>query len=238
MNIIVFRHFDFDDPAAIVDWAEKGGHNIRILDPSKEIKQAQLELMDLLIILGGPMSVYQEREYPWLIEEKVFVREAIDRGIKVLGICLGAQMIAELLGGTVRPNDEKEIGWHTMRRTAERHPWLAALPETFTSFSWHGDTFTLPAGARNLVYSDACGRQAFAYGEHVLGLQFHLETTPVCIDRMLSNWSHELQDKPYIQSADLIYQGMHYGEQARLLLRRILNGICSSINAISAKAAP
>jgi GMP synthase-like glutamine amidotransferase len=227
MNVIAFRHFDFDDPAAIVEWARNGGHKLEIRDPSQGIRKEWLEAMDLLVILGGPMSVYQEREYSWLVEEKAFVRRAVDQEKKVLGICLGAQMLADVLGGTVSRNREKEIGWHRMRRTDERHPWLADLPESFTSYSWHGDTYTLPAGARRLAYSEACGEQAFAYGDRVLGLQFHLETTPDCIDQMLERWSCELQDKPYIQRAADIRAGMAHSGAANRLLQQILNNAIS-----------
>ncbi|MHA6485467.1 type 1 glutamine amidotransferase [Paenibacillus sp. strain BS8-2] len=225
MNVIVFRHFDFDDPAALELWAQEGGHKLDICHPSNGILEKWLETMELLIILGGPMSVYQESDHPWLVEEKEFVRKAIERGTKVLGICLGAQMIADVLGGAVSRNREKEIGWHLMQRTDERHPWLDGLPESFVSYSWHGDTYTLPAGARRLAYSEACGEQAFAYGDHVLALQFHLETTPDCIEQMLIRWSDELQDKPYIQHETVIRAGMENSVQAQLMLNRILNRI-------------
>ncbi|QNK59669.1 type 1 glutamine amidotransferase [Paenibacillus sp. PAMC21692] len=225
MNIIAFQHFSFDDPAAIAAWAQNGGHRLDVVDPSLGVQRERLADMDLLIILGGPMSVYQEWEYPWLREEKAFVKSAIDGGKKVLGICLGAQMIAEVLGGTVSRNKEKEIGWHEIKRTTERHPWLSSLPETFMSFSWHGDTFSLPRDARSLAYSEACVNQAFAYGEHVLGLQFHLETTTDCIGQMLERWADELVDRPYIQSADTIRKGLPCGDQARELLLGILDNI-------------
>jgi GMP synthase-like glutamine amidotransferase len=184
MNVLAFRHFEFDDPAAIEEWALNGGHKL-------------------------------------------------DRGIKVLGICLGAQMLADVLGGVVTRHREKEIGWHRMHRTEERHPWLADLPESFTSFSWHGDTYTLPAGARRLAYSEACVEQAFAYGDHVLGLQFHLETTPACMGQMLEKWSFELQDKPYIQGASDIRAGMANSRPAVEWLHRILShavtpSVCAS----------
>lgn len=223
MNVIAFRHFDFDDPAAIVVWAQEGGHKLDIRDPSQGIRADWLEEMDLLVIMGGPMSVYQEREYPWLIEEKAFVKHAIDQGKKVLGICLGAQMLADVLGGTACRAREKEIGWHGMYRTEERHPWLADLPESFTSYCWHGDTYTLPEGARRLALSGACGEQAFAYREHVLGLQFHLETTPACIEQMLMRWEPELQDRPYIQSAAQIRAGMAHSVPANRWLQQILS---------------
>ncbi|MBB3111401.1 GMP synthase-like glutamine amidotransferase [Paenibacillus phyllosphaerae] len=228
MNVVLFKHFDFDDPSVFTAWSERDGHALRIYEPAQGIHAEWLETLDLLIIMGGPMSVYHEERHPWLPEEKAFVKRAIDAGKKVLGICLGAQMIAEVLGANVTRNPEKEIGWHRMQRTGERHPWLANLPETFTSFSWHGDTFELPQGARHLAYSAACVNQAFAYGEHVLGLQFHLETTGDCIDQMLFHWADEIKEAPHIQSASRIREGVEDSEQYRLLLRGMLQRIASN----------
>ncbi|SDW74377.1 type 1 glutamine amidotransferase [Paenibacillus sp. PDC88] len=226
MKIIVFRHFSFDDPSVMVSWSKQAGHDLIIHDPANGIPQEWLHSFDLLVIQGGPMSVYQESKYPWLIQEKLFVKKAIEAGKKVLGICLGAQMIAEILGGAVSPiGVNKEIGWHQIHRNEERHPWLTQLPEHFISFSWHGDTFSLPEGARLLMYSEACGQQAFAYGDHVLALQFHLESTPDCIQEMLSRWSNELIDSPYIQHDTEIRQGMNHSEHANRLLRGILDQI-------------
>lgn len=228
MKIVVFRHFSFDDPSVIISWSKYAGHELIMHEPAQGIPQEWLHSLDLLVILGGPMSVYQENEYSWLIEEKMFVKCAIEMGKKVLGICLGAQMIAELLGGAVFPiGEKKEIGWHQIHRKKERHPWLTRMPEQFTSFAWHGDTFSLPEGARHLMYSEACDHQAFAYGEHVLGLQFHLESTTHCIQQMLSEWSHELSELPFIQSDSAIREGMVHSENSKMLLWGILDRIAS-----------
>lgn len=225
MKIVVFRHFSFDDPSVIASWSKHAGHELIVQNPAQGIDKKWLKTLDLLVILGGPMSVYQEKEHPWLIEEKAFVKIAIEMKKKVLGICLGAQMISEVLGGSVFPNREKEIGWHGFHRTQEYHAWLAKIPEKFTSFAWHGDTFTLPDGAQHLIYSEACENQAFAYGEHVLGLQFHLESTTDCIQQMLANWSHELRDAPFIQTTSLIREGIDHCEQSKMLLWGILDQI-------------
>ncbi|MBD2867165.1 type 1 glutamine amidotransferase [Paenibacillus arenilitoris] len=228
MNILAFRHFDFDDDHAFAAWAAGEGHVWTVRDPSQGVDGDWLPDTDLLIILGGPMSVYQESDHPWLIEEKAFVRQAMARGTKVLGICLGAQMVAELLGGEVYRNGQKEIGWHEVKRTAENHPWLADLPESFYSFQWHGDTFRLPEGAKLLACSEACAIQAFSYGDHVMGVQFHLETSPACIDTMLEKWRGELTDGPYIQSAEQIRGGYGRSGASWEMLRGILSRIGSS----------
>jgi len=223
MNILAFRHFDFDDDYALASWAEREGHVWNVRDPALGVKEEWLSDTDVLVVLGSPLSVYQEEQAPWLSAEKRLVKTAIDRGMKVLGICFGAQMIAELLGGEVYRNGEKELGWHEVRRTGESHPWLEGLPESFYSFQWHGDTFKLPHGAKHLAYSAACANQAFAYGDHVLGLQFHLEATPDGIEAMMSNWSKELVEAPYIQSRNDIREGMSRSEAAWAILHRILD---------------
>jgi len=225
MNILAFKHFAFDDDYAFRSWASLGGHRLDIRDPSVEINSEWLDEMDLLIICGGPMSVYEDERYSWLASEKQFVGQAIQLGKKVLGICFGAQMIAELLGSPVYRNAYKEIGWHTINRTQERHSWLEGLPEQLVSFQWHGDTFDLPEGTRLLAYSEACKVQAFAYLEHVLGLQFHLETTPACMESMFAHWSSELIDAPYIQTAERIRQQFGQSGQSIKALHHILDRI-------------
>lgn len=225
MNIIAFKHFSFDDEYALTTWAVQRGHTLQVLTPSDIAEYPSPASFDMVVILGGPMSVYQEEQHPWLVLEKRFIRETIDAGKLVLGICLGAQMLSEVLGGTVSRNAEKEIGWHAVSRTEEQHPGFGHMPQTFTSFQWHGDTFTLPEGARRLAYSEACGEQAFAYGDLVVGLQFHLETTPACIETMLNVWKRELVDAPYIQTAEAIMAQSERSEESHAMLCGILDGM-------------
>jgi GMP synthase-like glutamine amidotransferase len=204
MRILALRHFEFDDEYALASWAKPGAHQLYVHEATGGVSPKLVDDFDLLVICGGPMSVYEDHKYPWLAEEKQLVRLAMQAGKYVLGICFGAQMLAELLGSPVYRNAHKEIGWHQVMRTNELHYWFSELPEQFVSFQWHGDTFMLPREARLLAYSEACGVQAFALGERVVGLQFHLETTPSCIEQMLDNWSHELVAEPFIQSAERI----------------------------------
>ncbi|MFC5700802.1 type 1 glutamine amidotransferase [Cohnella faecalis] len=225
MNIKVFKHFSFDDTGAFERWASHNGHTLDILDPAEGVRAEWLDGLDLLIILGGPMSVYEEELYPWLIEEKRFVGQAIELEKKILGICLGAQMLADVLGSKVYRHPCKEIGWHPINRSEDRHPWLAGLPERFHSFQWHGDTFELPTGATRLAGSDACSQQAFAYGDRVLGLQFHLETSPACMEVMLDRWADQLTDEPCIQSAERIRAETARSDASLRMLHGILDRI-------------
>lgn len=224
MKIAAFKHFSFDDESAIAAWARREGHELMVFEPPSGIDQfPRADALDMLIVLGGPMSVYQEAEHPWLKAEKSFLRECVAEGKAVLGICLGAQMLAEVLGGRVYRNAHKEIGWHAVKRTAARHPLFDHMPDEFVSCQWHGDAFTLPEGAVRLAGSEACPNQAFAFGDTVIGLQFHLETTPDCIGTMLDVWSGELTEGPYIQSARTIAAQTERSEASHAMLHGVLD---------------
>jgi len=159
------------------------------------------------------MNIYEEKEYPWLAAEKKFIKEAIENNKIVLGICLGAQLIAEVLGGEVVRNKYKEIGWFPVALRPEAGPSVAfrGFPEEFTAFHWHGDTFSLPPGAAMLAESEACPAQAFSYnGGRVLALQFHLESSPESVLSLIQNCSDELVDGEYIQGPDAIMERKEY----------------------------
>jgi GMP synthase-like glutamine amidotransferase len=157
--------------------------------------------VDLLIVLGGPMSANDEATLPWLVPEKRFIREAIEAGTPVLGICLGAQLIASAMGARVFRNPQKEIGWFPIFST---HPGgqrdLFHLPDELLVFHWHGETFDLPPGAVHLARSAACAHQAFHIGARALGLQCHLETTRQSCEGLLGDLRAELTPGPSVQS--------------------------------------
>ncbi|MCR8631637.1 type 1 glutamine amidotransferase [Paenibacillus radicis (ex Xue et al. 2023)] len=223
MRLLILKHFEFDDPAFILSWTEHRQHTASIIYPPDFFTAPSLDSFDFLIILGGPMSAYQDDVYPWLQAEKLFIKSAIDAGKNVLGICLGAQLLAEVMGGKVYRNAHKEIGWHPVTRTGIQHPLFTGVPDTFESFHWHGDCFDIPEDAIPLSYSEACRVQAFAYGEKVLGLQFHLETTPRCMETMLTEWHHEIIKAPYIQSGKQIMDKSYRSNQSFLILGNILD---------------
>ncbi|GAA4839144.1 hypothetical protein GCM10023310_16170 [Paenibacillus vulneris] len=146
MRMLLLKHFDFDDPSYFISWAGQHEAELTILFPPNGFHAPAMDSFDLMIILGGPMSAYQDNEYPWLQSEKAFIREAVESGRKVLGICLGAQMLAEVLGGRVYRSPHKEIGWHQVKRNGTQHPLLEGVPDDFYSFHWHGDCFDIPPG--------------------------------------------------------------------------------------------
>ena len=145
------------------------------------------------------MSVNDEGEYPWLAAEKRLVREAIEGSRPVLGVCLGAQLIASSLGAKVYRNAEKEIGWFPIAGTAPADSDSFAFPRSLTVFHWHGETFDLPPGSRRLASSAACANQAFQIGRRALGIQFHLETTPEAAGLLVQNCRADLVEGPFVQ---------------------------------------
>jgi GMP synthase-like glutamine amidotransferase len=153
--------------------------------------------------MGGPMGVYDELQYPWLTEEKTFIRRSIDAGKIVLGICLGAQLIANALGAVVFKNPYREIGWFPIERqlNANESAMADIFPETLEVFHWHGDTFEIPQGAKLLASSEGCRNQGFIIDSRVLGLQFHLETTSESAGALIQNCGAELDGSKYVQSA-------------------------------------
>ncbi len=174
--------------------------------------------VDLVIVMGGPMSVNDEADYPWLAAEKAFLRDAVGAGAAVVGICLGAQLIASALGAVVRPAEQPEIGWFDIHATSVTTGCFR-FPSRVPVLHWHGETFELPPGAILLADSPACENQAFQIGARVLGLQFHLEATPRSLEGMLEHESGDLRDGPYIQSERVIgdVPDSHYRHCAKLM---------------------
>ena len=200
MRVCCLQHVPFEGPAHIESWARAAGHDLftaRVF--AGELPRP--DDFDWLIILGGPMNVYEETAYPWLVGAKRLIETAIAGGKIVLGICLGAQLIAAVLGAPVRRNSHLEIGWYPVTLTPEAaaSPAFSVLPPTFTAFHWHGDTFDIPAGAVRTAASEACANQAFDYQGRVFGWQFHLESSLASVEALIDNCGDELTG-PFVQS--------------------------------------
>lgn len=209
MRIHFVQHVDFEDLGNIEPWARERGHSIMRTRLQQRERLPGPGEYDWLIVMGGPMSVDEEARYPWLAREKVFIKRSIELGKRVLGVCLGAQLIADALGAPVTRNAHKEIGWFPVLRSAtpDSSPFAGAFPENFHAFHWHGDTFAIPEGAVHLALSDACANQAFSVGNNVLALQFHLESNSSGVGRLLRHCSQDLQPGTYVQDPDQIRSG-------------------------------
>jgi len=200
MRVHVLQHVPFEGLGSIEAWLSHRGVCVSYTKFFESAQLPSLTDIDLVIALGGPMSVNDEQQLPWLRAEKHFIAEAIAAKKAILGICLGAQLIASTLGARVYPGPEKEIGWFPV--FAE--PVVSStfvFPENTEAFHWHGETFDLPSGAHHLASSAACRHQAFQFGERVIGLQFHLETTSESAESIINHCANELLPQSrYIQS--------------------------------------
>jgi GMP synthase-like glutamine amidotransferase len=203
VRIHVIRHVSFEGPGNIAAWALERGHHLSESDQSKGQALPAVDSFDLLVLMGGPMSVNDETAFGWLKPEKELVRQTLAAGKKILGVCLGAQMIASALGARVYPNALKEIGWFPLEATTmgKAHPLLAGLPAVLNAFHWHGETYDLPQGVSHLYRSSVCENQVYALGVQVLALQCHVEVTFESMQAMIDHGRDELDlQKPFIQA--------------------------------------
>ncbi len=225
MRLHYFQHEPFESPFIIEEWAVKNSIVLSSTHFYKESALPNLNEIDWLVIMGGSMSINDEGEYPWLAEEKEFVLQAIKTDKTVIGICLGAQIIANVLGSEVFPNSYKEIGWFpvTWQNEAFSLGGFKDFPKEMMVMHWHRETFDLPQGSILLASSEACQNQAFVYNQKVLGLQFHMEFNEAAIDGMLSNCDSELVSDRYIQSKQEIISGFKHLENTQAGLIKILD---------------
>ncbi len=216
MRLHYLQHVPFENPGSILIWAEENGHSITSTQLYQAASLPRQQDFDWLVVMGGPMNIYDEENFPWLAAEKVFIREAIAAGKVVIGLCLGGQLIADVIGGKVTQNPYKEIGWFPIRLNEEAtlSPLFSFFPQQPVVFQWHGDTFSiLPEGARCIAESDACDHQAFIYKNKVFGFQYHLENTPAIIKGLVENCRGEMVPDIYVQTPEELLAHPEYIEQ-------------------------
>jgi GMP synthase-like glutamine amidotransferase len=229
LRIHYLQHVPFEGLGSITEWVSLNGHELSSTQFFINSNMPEPDDIDWLIIMGGPMGVYDEEKYNWLASEKQLIKKAIEAGKTIIGVCLGAQLIAEVLEAKVYPNQYKEIGWYPLKLNPEalENNLFKGFAEKLTVFHWHGDTFDLPSNAMWLASSDACKNQAFLYNEKVLGLQFHFEMTEPALNEMIEKSSAELRPTPFIQTAEMILNNRNLIEDNKRALFTILDRLAN-----------
>ena len=247
LRIHALFHTDYEDLSFIKHWANNHQHTITYTRSYNQDSLPTPGSFDWLIVMGGPMSVHNEDSHPWLIDEKRLIKQSVDSGKTVIGVCLGAQLIAHCLGASVEPAGVKEIGWLPILLTkdAQAHPLLQDLPkQPFTVFHWHGDGFEYPQGAIPLATSEALPNQGFLYqtprhkalGTWVMAWQCHFEVTKESIVKMVANGNNAIQKglvtypKTVQSPTEIIALGDKYIADNNARLAAMLNRIAKNAN--------
>lgn len=224
MHVHWLQHADFEDLGCIAPWLAARDDTVTHTRLFAGETPPTADTFDFLIVMGGPMNIYEYDAHPWLKAEKALIKQAIAADKRVLGICLGSQLIADVLGGPVTRNAHTEVGWFPvqMNAAARQSKLFAGFPERYLAFHWHGDTFAIAPGARNLASSEACAHQAYDYGERVAAIQFHLEVTAA----NARDWFEHERPEPaaYVQTAESILTDIgRFAENNRLMIRLLEN---------------
>jgi GMP synthase-like glutamine amidotransferase len=212
-KVLCLKHVDFEGPALFEKLFADLGYSIATLNAWEDPLPKKYDF-EVLLVMGGPMSVNDDDYLPWLFSEKQFITNAIWKGKKVIGVCLGAQIIASVLGATVYPGTEKEIGWYPVHFKNQSYTFL---------FHWHGETFSLPRGAVLLASSAAYKNQIFSYKENVLAIQCHMEMDKNAIEKLIENCGDDLAGDRFVMSSEQLIQGVDlYGADAYKVLNEMV----------------
>jgi GMP synthase-like glutamine amidotransferase len=224
MRMHYLQHAPFESPGIILSWAKKKGITVSSTMLYENQALPAMQDFDLLVIMGGPMGVHDEAQYGFMKPEKKFIEESLKSGKKMAGFCLGAQMIADVLGAAVKKNGFKEIGWYRIRFTPEavKNVKLGHFPSETTVFHWHGDTFDIPSGALRMASSDACANQGFMLNDRVFAFQFHPEVDEKTIRGFIGNDTGELVKDRFVQTGDEILSGLDNAESVNKCLEEFL----------------
>lgn len=232
MKFHYLQHVAFENPGIILEWIEENNHTVTCtrLDLSESLPQEAD--FDALIVMGGPMNIYEEEQYPWLKAEKTFIKKAINDKKFVLGICLGAQLIADVIGGQVKRNQQVEIGWFPIEACGMGHDVLPELSQKPVVFHWHGDFFTdLPEDAIIFAKSQACPNQGYVYRDKVFGFQFHLENTAQIINDLVENCGDEMIPGSFVQVAEEVLNQTEKIKGNNLMMKAFLDACFKNVEA-------
>jgi len=231
MKIFVLHHVHLTIKHGISTYLDDSHHDIHHIDVFDKHTYPEIDTVDWLIVMGGPMSANDEAEHPYLIAEKVFIKQVIDAGKTVLGICLGAQLIACALGANVKPNPVSEFGWHIISPTDEiKHSALADIfNQDMVVFHSHSETFDLPDKAIKVASSEACENQGFLYDNRVLALQFHPEIT-LQLANLFDEAGHDIWSKsPYYNAPQTRHDANELFNASARLIKTLMQTLESSI---------
>ena len=226
-NAIAIRHVAFEDAGTLKPILEERGIELRYLEAGIDDLSPAKDA-DLLLVLGGPIGIYEVERYPFLKHELATIEAAVKKGVPVVGICLGCQALAAVLAARVYPNLEKELGWDELTLTKEGKASPLSVLEGVRVLNWHGDTFDLPAGATRLASTPITPNQAFVWGPKVLALQFHVELPERDLERWLIGHTLELTMSKVDLSkmrADTARYAPAVNEASRKLFNTWLDGV-------------
>jgi GMP synthase (glutamine-hydrolysing) len=244
MRALVLQHVAVEGPGTLAPYLEARGwrlETVALYEGARLPEEARE--YQAVIVMGGPMGVYDEAEYPFLRAEHHFLQRIMAQGVPLLGICLGSQLLAKALGARVYRNAQKEIGWYSVDLTpaGTADPLFAGLDSPVPVFQWHGDAFDLPAGAIPLASSPLCTHQAFRYGDRVYGLLFHLELTPAIIHRWIEAFQDELVSlrgviDPERIMAEIPHRLVAYQQVAASVFANLVEGLWEPLAAQRSRA--
>jgi GMP synthase-like glutamine amidotransferase len=220
----------------ITTWAEKKGYSINRTDVSKAGQLPSQKDYDWLIVLGGFQHAWEQQKHPWLIEEKRFISEALSANKIILGICFGAQLMAEVLGGNVYSNAKDEIGWHSVRLNpvGKQSFLFKNVPEMFLTFHWHSDHFTLPPGCTGLASSEPTPYQAYTHKDHrIAGLQFHPEYSIEIVRSFAVQYGHQWKKDRYVDSQETVLSKADEIPETYRMMERLLDNMNREFSRVS-----
>ncbi len=225
MRVHYIQHVAFEGLGSIEPYLTAKGYQISVTRLYQDEPLPKMEQFDWLIVMGGPMGIEDEQQFPWIKKEKVFIKAAIDTGKTLLGICLGAQLIADVLGAKVVKNKAKEIGWFPLHinEKMKRSSLGDFIADGLDVFHWHGDTFEIPNGALRVASSEACDNQGFVYNNCVVGFQFHLETTAESAALLIEHGESDLDGSRYVQTKSRMLENRNKFNDINKVMKTVLD---------------